>query len=62
MSRYIAVIDSVMEAAREAWQLGMNAEEAGRLYQVPEQLGEWVLFNPAYYQWAIEAWLRELGA
>ena len=60
MSRYIHVIDSVMEAAREAWQLGMNAEEAGRLYRVPEELGEWVLFNPDYYQWAIEAWLREL--
>ena len=61
LSRYIAVIDAVGEAAREAWQLGMNAEEAGEQYQLPEELGEWVLFNPAYYQTAFEAWFTELA-
>lgn len=60
VSRYIAVIDSVGEAARQAWREGMNAEEAAEWYRVPEDLGEWVLFNPAFYQRAFEAWYDEI--
>lgn len=60
MSQYVALIDSVEAAAREARQRGMNAEDAAGAYEVPEALGEWVLFNPAYYQRAIESWLVEL--
>ena len=60
MSRYVALIDSVEAAAREARRRGMNAEDAAGAYEVPEALGEWVLFNPAYYQRAIESWLVEL--
>ena len=61
VSRYIAVIDSVGEFAREAWQLGVEAEEAASRFQVPEDLGEWVLFDPGYYQRAMEAWMDEIG-
>lgn len=61
MARYVAVIDSVEAAAREAGRRGINAEDAAKEYQVPEHLGEWALFSPTYYQRAIEAWLRELG-
>ena len=61
MSRYVAMIDSVEAAARDARRQGMNAEDAANQYEVPEELGEWVLFSPNYYQRAIEAWLAELG-
>ena len=61
MTRYTAVIDSVEEAARDAIESGRTAQAAAEEYEVPEDLGEWSLFNPAYYQRAIEAWMRELG-
>ncbi|MDE2655214.1 MAG: MBL fold metallo-hydrolase [Gemmatimonadota bacterium] len=61
LARYTAVIDSVEEAARDAMEDGRTAQEAAEDYEVPEELGEWTLFNPAYYQRAIEAWMRELG-
>ena len=61
MARYTAVIDSVEEAARSAMEDGRTAQEAAADYEVPEELGEWTLFNPAYYQRAIEAWMRELA-
>ena len=60
LARYISVIDTVGEFAREAWRLGMTAEEAGSRFQVPEDLGEWVLFDPGYHQRAIEAWMDEI--
>ena len=60
MGRYAAVIDSVEEAARRAIDGGLTAQEAAREYEVPEELGEWSLFNPAYYQRAIESWMVEL--
>lgn len=60
MAGYIALIDSVETAAREAGRLGRTAEEAANDYEVPAELGDWALFNPSYYQRAIEAWMREL--
>lgn len=61
MARYTTVIDSVEEAARNAIYDGLTAQEAAAEYEVPAELGEWSLFNPAYYQRAIEAWMRELA-
>ena len=60
MAAYIALIDSVEAAAREAARLGVTAQDAAEAYEIPEELGEWSLFNPAYYQRAIESWMREL--
>lgn len=60
MSRYVALIDSVEEAAREAHRRGMNAEDAAGEYRIPDELGEWVMFSPNYHQRAIESWLAEL--
>ena len=61
MSRYVALIDSVEEAARNAWRRGVNSEEAAENYDVPAELGEWVMFSPNYYQRAIQAWMDELA-
>ena len=60
LATYARMIDSVEEAARDAWRRGLTAEEAADEYQVPASLGEWTLFNPLFYQRAMEAWLREL--
>lgn len=61
MADFAALIDSVEDAAREAFRRGANAEDAARSYRPPGALGEWTLFSPTYYQRAIQAWLDELG-
>ena len=61
MSRYVALIDSVEEAARNAWRRGVNSEEAAENYDVPAELGDWVMFSPNYHQRAIQAWMDELA-
>ncbi len=59
MDRYVAVIDGLEETARTARREGWTAEEAGERHRIPEGLGEWTLFNPSYYQRAVEAWMKE---
>lgn len=59
LANYVAVIDGLEETARKARREGLTAGEAGALHQVPENLGEWTLFNPAYFQRAVEAWMKE---
>ena len=61
MSRYVALIDSVEAAARYAWQRGMTSDEAAEGYEVPAELGEWMMFSPNYHQRAIQAWMDELA-
>jgi glyoxylase-like metal-dependent hydrolase (beta-lactamase superfamily II) len=60
MDRYMNLLDSVEDAARRALERGMTAEEAGEEYSVPDELGEWLLFNPRYFATAIGAWINEL--
>lgn len=62
MDRYLALLDSVEAAARRAAERGLTAEAAGAGYRVPAALGEWVLFNPRYFERAIGAWITELSA
>lgn len=62
VDRYIALLDSVEEAARRAIERGMSAEEAGAAYTLPSGLGEWTLFSPNYFARAIGAWMTELEA
>ena len=59
MARYLSVIDGLEETARTARREGWTAEEAGNRHRIPESLGEWTLFNPAYFQRAVEAWMTE---
>jgi glyoxylase-like metal-dependent hydrolase (beta-lactamase superfamily II) len=62
LDRYQALLDDVEAAARRALEAGKTAEEAGAAYRIPEGLGDWTLFNPAYFGRAIGAWMKELGA
>ena len=61
IERYLMVLDSVEQAARSAVERGVTAESAGAEYEIPGALGEWVLFNPRYFERAIGAWMRELA-
>jgi glyoxylase-like metal-dependent hydrolase (beta-lactamase superfamily II) len=60
IERYLTLLDSVEQAARRAMERGMTAEAAGAEYRIPAELGEWVLFNPRYFERAIGAWMKEL--
>jgi glyoxylase-like metal-dependent hydrolase (beta-lactamase superfamily II) len=59
-ANYVAVIDLVEAAARKAITAGTPIDVAAREFVVPASLGEWKLFNPAYYQVALGAWEKEL--
>ncbi|MFC1576005.1 hypothetical protein ACFL5A_05125, partial [Gemmatimonadota bacterium] len=59
MDRYVAVIDGLEETARRAQREGLTAEEAAAQHRIPDTLGEWTLFNPSYFQRAVEAWMKE---
>jgi glyoxylase-like metal-dependent hydrolase (beta-lactamase superfamily II) len=59
VDRYLAVIDGLEETSRKARREGWTAEEAGNRHRIPEGLGEWTLFNPSYFQRAVEAWMKE---
>lgn len=60
LDRYLVLLDSVEEASRRAIERGITAEAAGAEYRIPGALGEWVLFNPRYFERAIGAWMKEL--
>jgi len=61
MERYVSVIDGLEETARAARREGWTSEEAGKRHRIQEGLGEWTLFNPTYFQRAVEAWMKEWG-
>lgn len=61
IERYLALLDSVEQAARLALDRGLTAEAAGADYRIPAELGEWVLFSPRYFERAIGAWMKELA-
>lgn len=61
LSRYLRIIDGLEETARTARKEGWTADEAAARHSIPEEEGEWTLFNPSYFQRAVEAWLKEWG-
>lgn len=61
LERYVALLDHVEEAARNALARGWTAEEAGTRYRLPPETADWALFNPGYFARAIGAWMAELS-
>ncbi|MEO0881610.1 MAG: MBL fold metallo-hydrolase [Pseudomonadota bacterium] len=59
-SNYVDLLELVEEKARASHTAGKTPEEGAADFVVPESLGEWILFNPRYYETAFEAWRREL--
>ncbi|MEZ4421830.1 MAG: MBL fold metallo-hydrolase [Gemmatimonadota bacterium] len=62
LERYLGVLDAVEAQARRAVERGTSAAEAAAGFRIPPDLGEWILFNPAYFERAIGAWMQRLGA
>jgi len=60
LKNYIAVLDDLERAARDAFAKGIPASEAWKTYSVPASLGEWRKFRDNVYQFGFEAWEREL--
>jgi glyoxylase-like metal-dependent hydrolase (beta-lactamase superfamily II) len=60
--RYTAMIDTVEHAARAAHDKGQPAAEAAAAFTLPDSLGEWMLFNKAFFERAFTAWYRELDS
>jgi glyoxylase-like metal-dependent hydrolase (beta-lactamase superfamily II) len=58
---YVALLEEIGRAARDAFEKGIPASEAAAEYTLPASLGEWTMFSPSYYQVAFEAWERELS-
>lgn len=61
LDRYLALLDEIEHAARDAHAKGIDAATAGAAYQLPASLGEWTLFNKVFFVRAFAAWNRELG-
>jgi glyoxylase-like metal-dependent hydrolase (beta-lactamase superfamily II) len=59
--RYISMIDDVEVHARAAHARGITAAAAAASYAIPASLGEWTLFNKAFFERAFTAWNRELA-
>jgi len=59
--RYLAVIDEVEHAARRAHAQGLSAADAAARFTLPPSLGEWLLFNKAFFERAFSAWYRDLA-
>ena len=60
VASFLGLLQDVEAAARKAFELGKPAAEAAEAYEVPESLGEWQLFSPAFPGRAFAAWEREL--
>ncbi len=61
LGNYLALLEEIEAAARNAHEAGRSAKEAADQFGVPDQLGEWRLFSPRYFEVAIGAWLEELA-
>ncbi len=62
MGNYLELLNLVEERAKAAHAAGQSPTEGAAAFSVPESLGEWHLFSPAYYERAFSAWYRELDA
>jgi glyoxylase-like metal-dependent hydrolase (beta-lactamase superfamily II) len=59
--RYAAMLNEVERGARSAHAKGMTAAEGAAQFTLPPALGEWMLFNKAFFERAFAAWYKDLG-
>ena len=60
LATYVDLLEDVGQAATRAVEAGVPSAEAASRYSVPASLGEWVMFNPRYFEVAFGAWERDL--
>ncbi|WP_262694086.1 MBL fold metallo-hydrolase [Kordiimonas aquimaris] len=61
LGNYLELLRLVEEKARASFEAGKTPAEGAKEFTVPASLGNWLLFNPRYYETAFEAWRRELA-
>lgn len=54
--RLLLAIDSVERAARDAHERGRDLAEAAGEFALPEEIADWVLFSPRYFEVAFSRW------
>lgn len=59
---FVDVIDAIEAAARGAVEKGVPLTEAALAFRLPEAAADWHLFRENYFEIALGAWYRELGA
>ena len=62
IEQLLAMLDEVEQAARTFFRTEVSATEAGRLFTLPESLGQWTMLGDNYFEVAFSAWHRELSA
>lgn len=61
VERYLTLLDDVGGKARAAIAAGTPLDQAADAYRLPTGFADWVMFSPAYFRVAFQAWARELG-
>lgn len=61
VSQYLELLDTVEQVARRAFDRGLPAADAAKEFKLPSPQSGWTLFNPRYYETAINAWHKELA-
>lgn len=59
--RYMAMLAEVESAARSAHAAGKSPTDGAANFKLPDSLGTWFAFSPAFFTRAFEAWYRVLG-
>lgn len=62
IANYLGLLDTVEEAARAGLGAGKSPEEIAAEFKLPDSLGQWIVYDPALYQRAFDAWKRDLEA
>ena len=62
IAHLLAMLEEVEQAARESFRTEVSATEMGRVFRLPESLGQWAMLGDNYLDVAFSAWHRELSA
>lgn len=60
LTPYLALLQHVEHAARDAHERGVAPADAWRRYEIPDSLGTWKKYRPDVYRFAFQAWAKEL--
>lgn len=62
IKNYLALLETVEEAARAGLQSGNSPKAIAESFEVPASLGQWFVYDPSLYEVAFTAWQRNLKA
>ena len=62
IKKYLALLETVEEAARAGLKSGKSPKEIAESFEVPQSLGQWFVYDPSLYEIAFTAWQRNISA